>query len=231
MLRAIQVIVAAVMLVSTMGWVQGSVIVQSTLQGIPGTPSTQGGDATEVDYWYFSVNTAGPISIDILSWQWDRDSDGTSHFMDPFIYLFNDDGTLDAADLLGGNDDSGLTFGDGSTNGFDSYLSIVLGTGDYVLAISDYSLSLSDAVAGINFNGYFPAANDGSGIQLESDPGNTLDTSYADYQITFDGDVTVQNPTAVPEPSSLALLGIGACVAGVGAARRRRCGKKQGAQA
>lgn len=39
------------------------------------------------------------------------------------------------------------------------------------------------------------------------------------------------NAAAVPEPSSLALFGIGACVAGVGAARRRRGEKKQEATA
>ena len=37
--------------------------------------------------------------------------------------------------------------------------------------------------------------------------------------------------SAVPEPSSLALFGIGACVAGIGAARRRRREKHQDATA
>lgn len=37
------------------------------------------------------------------------------------------------------------------------------------------------------------------------------------------------NSTAVPEPSSLALFGIGACVAGIGAARHRRREKQQDA--
>jgi hypothetical protein len=37
------------------------------------------------------------------------------------------------------------------------------------------------------------------------------------------------NVSAVPEPTSLALFGIGACVAGVGAARRQRRDKKQAA--
>lgn len=41
----------------------------------------------------------------------------------------------------------------------------------------------------------------------------------------------VQSVSAVPEPSSLAMFGIVACVAGLGAARRRRCEKQQKATA
>ncbi len=37
--------------------------------------------------------------------------------------------------------------------------------------------------------------------------------------------------STVPEPSSLAVFGIGACVAGLGAARRRRREKQQAAAA
>jgi hypothetical protein len=40
-------------------------------------------------------------------------------------------------------------------------------------------------------------------------------------------DLNAQQVSAVPEPSSLALFGIGACVAGLGAARRRRREKQQ----
>ena len=50
----------------------------------------------------------------------------------------------------------------------------------------------------------------------------TLDNSAADT-VTWQND----SAAAVPEPSSFALFGIGACVAGVGAARRRRREKQQ----
>ncbi|QDT31066.1 PEP-CTERM sorting domain-containing protein [Thalassoglobus polymorphus] len=43
--------------------------------------------------------------------------------------------------------------------------------------------------------------------------------------------VVADSVSAVPEPSSLALFGIGACVAGIGATRRRRCEKQQEATA
>lgn len=45
-------------------------------------------------------------------------------------------------------------------------------------------------------------------------------------QMAWDN-IAVEQVSAVPEPSSLALFGIGACVAGLGAARRRRREKQQ----
>lgn len=215
-------------LAATAGQVQATIIVQSTLNIVPGQVSTRGGDATEVDYWYFSANSGGIVSIDILSWQWDKDGDGTSHFMDPYIYLFTDDGALDTSDLISSNDDSNLTFGDGSTSILDSYMSVSLLAGDYVLAISDYFFTVSDAVSGINYNGSYPAAQDASGMQQNYFGNTTLDTTYADYQITFEGDITLQGVSAVPEPSHLFLFGIGASVVGgIGACRRRRREKQQ----
>ncbi len=41
------------------------------------------------------------------------------------------------------------------------------------------------------------------------------------------GTITDLSATAVPEPSSVALFGLGACIAGVGVARRRRREKCQ----
>ena len=56
-------------------------------------------------------------------------------------------------------------------------------------------------------------------LQVVSNHGSSSFTSIG--EIAFD----TSSAAAVPEPSSLAVFGIGACVAGVGAARRRR--KKQ----
>ncbi|MDF1845201.1 MAG: PEP-CTERM sorting domain-containing protein [Rubripirellula sp.] len=53
-------------------------------------------------------------------------------------------------------------------------------------------------------------------------PSSTVGNTYAVGSFT-----AVPTTAAVPEPSSLALFGIGACVAGLGAARRRRRENRQ----
>lgn len=194
-------------------------VIQSTLELVSGTSISRGTNS-EVDYWYFTANSSGTVTIDTLSWQWDKDGDGIAHHMDPFIYLFRDDGSLDSGDYVGDNDDSASTLTDGSTSPLDSYLSVTLSAGNYVLAISDFSLSFTDALSGVNTNGYYPAVFDGTGNYLEYDGScatQGYDCSYADYQITFGGDITVRN-VGVPEPGTLAVLGIGIAALGV---RRR----------
>jgi hypothetical protein len=65
------------------------------------------------------------------------------------------------------------------------------------------------------------------GTQISSlDVSSTTSDTYASVNDFILGQANV---SAVPEPTSLALFGIGACVAGVGAARRQRRDKKQAA--
>lgn len=49
------------------------------------------------------------------------------------------------------------------------------------------------------------------------------------YELVFESGIQSPNVTAVPEPSSFAIFGIGACIVSAGAARRRRreCSRKQ----
>jgi len=71
--------------------------------------------------------------------------------LDSTIYLFANDGSLDASDFIGVDDDTPISVGgsDGSVSPADSYLSRFLDIGNYILAISDFSFSLDEAVAGI----------------------------------------------------------------------------------
>lgn len=171
---------------------------------------------SSVDHWSFTVNTAGIITIDTLSWEGHSDFDeepeiGEAHdentdvngdgeiaFIDSYIYLFHDDGLLDSDDFIAENDDSDDTFDDGSISFLDAYLSINLDAGNYILAIGAYDLDQEDAINGFNTETGYPVTVDEFGDFLEIDHG--------DYQITFSGDVTV---SAVPVPAAAWLFGSG----------------------
>ena len=200
-----------------------AVVVSGQIDWLSGQPvgevmNWSGDIASTVDHIYFSVNTAGTISMDVLSWEGDGvdvNGDGESAFFDPYIYLFADDGSLDVGDVITDNDDSGSTYGDGSTSSLDSYLSLGLGTGDYMLAIGEFYISAADAVAGLNpgtGDGYGPLSHDGSLFYV---------ADHGDYEVTFGGDITLRDPPpTVPEPSTALLLGLG--MLGAGLIRRKR---------
>jgi hypothetical protein len=177
-----------------------------------------------VDYWYFSVNSPGTVSIDTLSSEiggvypdglvwYDVNGDGEDAFFDPFIWLFADDGSLDAGDMIAQNDDSNDTYADGSISELDSYLSLDLTDGDYILAIGTYDLTIDDAVDGLNDTLW----DDDYPYPIDFDY-NPID--HGDYQITFDGDVTVQQ-AVIPETGTIFLLGGG--LLGLLALKRKLC--------
>lgn len=170
-------------------------------------------DTISVDYWNFTVNTPGTVTIDVLSWErssvdwtWvDVNGDGEDSFIDSSIHIFK--GSLDAANIYASNDDSAANFGnDGTIRGNDSFISQDFEAGDYIIAISscgypsDY-FSVGEALAGLNQNAIIPYT--------------TGEGDHGDYRITVSGDVS-----AVPVPAAVWLLGSG--IAGLAALKRRR---------
>ena len=146
--------------------------------------------------------------MDILSWEIrdsdfslaDVNADGEFRFFDSHIRLFDDDGSLDAADHLADSDDdlSGAGLLDGSVSVVDSFLSISLLPGDYIVAVgASPGFSIADAVDG-----------------FDSDAGKLFDEFFfppaqrGDYRLTILGDVSVSAGNVIPEPSALAIWSI-----------------------
>lgn len=160
-----------------------------------------------IDYWQFDVTTPGTVTIDVLSRNLlPGDGGSGASRLDSQIYLFDYDNGGDLGmlgTLVGANDDGyEAGYGDGSNHRYDSFLSLSLGAGSYVLSISDFLFTEAEARLGMDTTG-------------SNFPG-----TFADYQITFTGiDVA---PVPLPAALPLMLAGMGA-LGFVG--RRRSRGK------
>lgn len=176
-----------------------------------------GPDQSSIDLWGFSTS-GGNVVFDLLSWEIDAttdlaqdvNGDGELAFLDTYIYLLRDDGNLSTDDEIGRNDDSFSNLGsDGSIDGLDSFMSIDLAAGDYLLAVGAFGLSMNEIIAGINQSNFYPDTCSG-GIGEVCDQ---IRADHGDYRITWTGDISLtQNPGVVistPEPGTLAMLSLG----------------------
>jgi hypothetical protein len=167
-----------------------------------------------VDHLRFTVGTDGIVKIDILSWESDPDTDaprdvngdGEIAFLDTYLYLFRDDGSLDSADYIAHNDDSDETKADGSIWRTDSYLELNLAAGNYLLAVGAYDLGLDEAILGENRDTFYPIRCDIAGPDCAS----TARTSdHGDYRVSFSSNVSLAGDGKIPEPAALGMLGLG----------------------
>ncbi len=140
---------------------------------IIGSVETLSGGGSNVPRINFTVDTAGSVTIDVLSRDADVDGDGVASLLDSYLRLFNADPSGDGGlgTLVASNDDS-TGSSDGSTSGLDSLLILDLPAGDYVLSIGNYFLSEQEARDQVNNEDF---AGDGA------------------FQLTFTGDVSVEN--------------------------------------
>jgi hypothetical protein len=171
-----------------------------------------------VDYWNFTVNTTGTVTIDVLSWERDPDEwfwvdvngDGKESFIDSYIHVFKD--SLAAENIYASNDDGGTNGrGDGTIRGNDSYLSREFEAGDYIIAISSCGYPASGS-----YPGYFTVDEAVDGYnQRAIIPYSEGEGDHGDYRITLTGDVS-----AAPLPAAAWLLGSG--LAGLAALRRKK---------
>ena len=168
------------------------------------------GSVSESGDWGFLTfdHTGGDLSINALANGWTGGP--TGHGIDDiYLSLFVNDGsplTAFTGALVGANDDAwnSEAYADGSTYGLDSYLSLNLGSGSYLLAISHCCTQ------------FYGNSESWSGIHAPD----------LDYRLTFSQDVHITGVDGqavdVSEPASLLLMALGLLGLGIGRRRQAR---------
>lgn len=165
---------------------------------------------TTVDVFDFSISESSSVTFDALSWA------QFPTWVDTMLFVFDDDGMpLTQDNFIAYNDDfDGYDYGrgydyvpdfNGSVSTLDSFFTLMMGPGDYTLAVASYFTDVSDIANGLSSpEGYIATSEE---IEARGDG------------FVFSGEYLVDvfvDP--IPVPSSMAMLG----VAGLLATKRRR---------
>jgi hypothetical protein len=168
------------------------------------------GTGVTVDTWAFEATADGDVTVDIRSFMVE------TSFIDSEIWVLRDDGFLSGDDLIASNDDAAAGEGsaDGSVSTLDSFLSVNLSAGSYLVAVSTSGPSdIDDVLSGVTPTSV-PLTLDGALVGAES----------GRYHLTVDGEVTglTSPPTPNPEPDATLLFGFGGLAVSFAVRRRAR---------
>ncbi len=207
-MRAIQLAVACVaVLVVTAGQVQAGVItVTDTVTGFNDSTGSNPPNPFTITFTGLPTNSVAGGVLNLVTF---GDFDAASEYIDisidgvSFGRLWDNNTANDSFEGTVLDDDRGQQYGSFGTNP----------GANLVLSEAVLDGFLADGTVVIGFDNFGPGVDN-----LQANP-NEFITATLEYQSV--------DVSAVPEPSSLALFGIGACIAGLGAARRRRREKQQ----